>query len=255
MRDEGYTEASLHMWAKMDSPSDYTICMHQTVESCNGTHAEIANVAFSLLRDRYVFCNARLWFYFDGSLWKQDKEALRIRHELSSTLRAAKFVSAGDNVDPSQHRFLKDPGLARAFGNDDTLKMEFVRCLFCAYDHDFCFDMPSVVATDSRAYLADNDSVHLFVNAHVVKIPGSDPSSDPDPDSDPDSSFFTLKEAGALFRSCDFYDNKPRTFKVTLQNLLGVVCHEQKKIKGVNYTNVFMGFRLRWNDDDPQQDQ
>eukprot|EP00798_Chlamydomonas_sp_ICE-L_P001049 gene1049-3917_t len=113
--------------------------------------------------------------------------------------------------------------------------------------------MPPVVATDSRAYLADNDSVHLFVNAHVVKIPVSDPSSDPD--SDPDSSFFTLKEAAALFRSCDFYDNKPRTFKVTLQNLHGVVCHEQKKIKGVNCTNVFMGFRLRWNDDDQQQHQ
>eukprot|EP00798_Chlamydomonas_sp_ICE-L_P009312 gene9312-16444_t len=252
MRDEGYTEASLHMWAKMDSPSEYSIFMHQTVESCNGTHAEIAGMAFSLLTDRYVFCNTRLWFYFDGSVWKQDKEALRIRHELSSTIRAA-FVSAGDNVDPSQHRFLKDPGLARAFGHDDALKMEFVRCLFRAYDHDFCFDMPSAVATDSRAYLADNDSVHLFVNAQVVKIPGSDPSSNPD--SDPDSSFFTLKEAAALFRSCNFYDHKPRTFKVTLQNLLGVVCHEQKKIKGVNCTNVFMGFRLRWNDDDQQQDQ
>ena len=537
MRDEGYTEASLHMWAKMDSPSEYAIFMHQTVESCNGTHAEIADVAFRLLRDRYVFCNTRLWFYFDGSLWKQDKEALRIRHELSSTIRtaflqtahrlraaasisdmdsissvsshhnrdtssppnrmlkiatllqdasfkdrvmkemgelfhdpgfldrldsnpaliaftngvwdlresrfrqtdpddrlsistgfaysphiddaraaqierywscmhpdplrrqyiirtiarqlfgdhgselfhihagqsasasngksrffevlehclggyvlkfgvelltqkqridpgkpmpefatwrgvrilycsepnptetlnsgvmkdltggeaivyrllfsndvhrfrpqfkmhimcnflpqvdgsdpgvqrrvrvlsyASKFVSAGDNVDPSQHRFLKDPGLARAFGNDDALKMEFVRCLFRAYDHDFCFDMPHVVATDSRAYLADNNSVHLFVSAHVVKIPVSDPSFDPG------SSFFTLKEATVLFRSCDFYDHKPRTFKVTLQNLLGVVCHEQKKINGVNCTNVFMGFRLRWNDDEQQQDQ
>eukprot|EP00798_Chlamydomonas_sp_ICE-L_P029203 gene29203-8537_t len=51
MRDEGYTEASLHMWAKMDSPSEYAIFMHQTVESCNGTHAEIADVAFRLLRD------------------------------------------------------------------------------------------------------------------------------------------------------------------------------------------------------------
>eukprot|EP00798_Chlamydomonas_sp_ICE-L_P001074 gene1074-3932_t len=70
------------------------------------------------------------------------------------------------------------------------------------------------------------------------------------PDTDPETSFFTLKNAAALFRSCDFYDHKPRTFKVTLQNLLGVVCHEQKKIKGVNCTNVFMGFRLRWNDEE-----
>ena len=45
---------------------------------------------------------------------------------------------------------------------------------------------------------------------HVVKIP--DP--DPDPDPDPGSSFFTLKDAVALFRSCDFYDHKPRTFKL-----------------------------------------
>ena len=153
-------------------------------------------------------------------------------------------MSAGDNVDQSQHRFLKDPGLARAFGNDDALKMEFVRCLFRAYEHNFCFDMPPPVSNDSRAYLSDNDAVHLFVNAHVIKIP------DPDPDTDPETSFFTLKDAAALFRSCDFYDHKPRTFKVTLQNLLGVVCHEQKKIKGVNCTNVFMGFRLRWNDEE-----
>eukprot|EP00798_Chlamydomonas_sp_ICE-L_P004711 gene4711-18571_t len=175
MRDEGYTEASLHMWAKMDSPSEYAIFMHQTVESCNGTHAEIADVAFRLLRDPPL---------------------------------------------------PQGPGLARAFGNDDALKMEFVRCLFRAYDHDFCFDMPHVVATDSRAYLADNDSVHLFVNA-----------------------------SHRLVSVMRFYDHKPRTFKVTLQNLLGVVCHEQKKINGVNCTNVFMGFRLRWNDDEQQQDQ
>eukprot|EP00798_Chlamydomonas_sp_ICE-L_P031749 gene31749-6947_t len=163
MRDEGYTEASLHMWAKMDSPSEYAIFMHQTVESCNGTHAEIADVAFRLLRDRYVFCNTRLWFYFDGSLWKQDKEALRIRHELSSTIRTA-----------------QDPCLGSEFRSGLLL-------------------------------------LHIERSHRLVSV--------------------------------------MRFLRSQAPDLLGVVCHEQKKINGVNCTNVFMGFRLRWNDDEQQQDQ
>eukprot|EP00798_Chlamydomonas_sp_ICE-L_P012220 gene12220-15351_t len=37
--------------------------------------------------------------------------------------------------------------------------------------------------------------------------------ADMNPSFDPGSSFFTLKEATVLFRSCNFYDNNPRTFK------------------------------------------
>eukprot|EP00798_Chlamydomonas_sp_ICE-L_P009319 gene9319-16450_t len=46
---------------------------------------------------------------------------------------AFEFVSAGDNVDPSQHhRFLKDPGLARAFGHDDALNSRWSSCAACS---------------------------------------------------------------------------------------------------------------------------
>jgi phage/plasmid-associated DNA primase len=40
------------------------------------------------LRDKYVcaLSDGRLWYYFDGSLWKPDKSELRLRHELSTTI-------------------------------------------------------------------------------------------------------------------------------------------------------------------------
>jgi phage/plasmid-associated DNA primase len=93
MREEGLHIGSLHMWAKQDNPNKYLEIMNKRVlkdiKDCNGTHNSIAAITYKILKGRYVCAtaNSKLWYEFNGSLWKEDKEAINLRHELSTTIR------------------------------------------------------------------------------------------------------------------------------------------------------------------------
>lgn len=92
-RKDGMKTGTLHMWAKTDNPFEYKRVMHQRVfldiQRCGGTHNEVAAIAYKLLHGKYVcaLSDGKLWYYFDGSLWKPDKSELRLRHELSTTIK------------------------------------------------------------------------------------------------------------------------------------------------------------------------
>jgi phage/plasmid-associated DNA primase len=93
MEDRGLTIASLHMWARMDSPYEYKTfvnsLVHREVEACNGTHNSVASIAYKVLKGKYVCAtaNGRLWYEFGGTLWQEDKEGIHMRHDLSTTVR------------------------------------------------------------------------------------------------------------------------------------------------------------------------
>jgi len=93
MRDEGLHLGSLHMWAKNDSPYQYKMyknkCVFEEIKHCNGTHNAVASIAHKLLGKSYVCASpsGKLWYKFTGTLWKEDKEALNLRKELSSYVR------------------------------------------------------------------------------------------------------------------------------------------------------------------------
>lgn len=93
LRTNGMKLGSLHMWGKQDDPYEYKKLINQRVykdiHKCGGTHNEVAAIAYKLLRGKYVcaLSDGKLWYYFDGSLWKQDKSELRLRHELSTTIK------------------------------------------------------------------------------------------------------------------------------------------------------------------------
>jgi phage/plasmid-associated DNA primase len=71
--------------------------MYDDIVRCDGSHNAVAAIAHKLLSDRYVCAtpNGKLWYFFDGSLWREDAEAIALRHELSSTVREAVRYSLG----------------------------------------------------------------------------------------------------------------------------------------------------------------
>lgn len=140
----------------------------------------------------------------------------------------AQFVPK-DQVDEANHCYLRDDKFIGEMRGKPEVRMEFLRLLLDAYDHEFQYDMPDVVRRNSMMYLEENDNVFKFVQAHVKKDMNA---------------FFTLKDAKDLFKRSDYNNNKSQTLKNDLQKLLKTCCEEQKKIQGKKYNSVFVGWRL-----------
>jgi phage/plasmid-associated DNA primase len=93
MRDHGLGIGSLHMWARTDNPDSYDEFMNSKVEAdivnCSGTHSSIAEITHKLLKDRYVCVttDSQLWYRYDGNLWVLDSNAIRLRKEISTTVK------------------------------------------------------------------------------------------------------------------------------------------------------------------------
>jgi phage/plasmid-associated DNA primase len=77
----------------LDSPYEYRCIINKRVfediQAANGKHNAIAAIAYKVLQGRFVCAaaNNKLWYEFDGNLWKEDKEAINLRHQLSTTVR------------------------------------------------------------------------------------------------------------------------------------------------------------------------
>jgi phage/plasmid-associated DNA primase len=101
MRPEGKGAGSLCLWAKEDSPMEYRQIMNRRVFSdikdCNGSHNDVARIAAKLLAGLNICAtaNGKLWYTFDGTLWREDPEAIKVRHELSTTVRGQFMATLG----------------------------------------------------------------------------------------------------------------------------------------------------------------
>lgn len=93
MRDTGLQFGSLCMWAKHDSPTEYSKYLNERVfldiKNCNGSHHSIAQIAYKLYNKTFVCVSSKgkLWYRFNGTLWEEDQEAISLRKELSSGLK------------------------------------------------------------------------------------------------------------------------------------------------------------------------
>jgi len=81
--------------------------------------------------------------------------------------------------------------------------------------------------------LNDNDNVGKFVNEHIER--------------DKDS-FVTLKDLKMLYKTSDCFDGQLTTLKVRLERVLGISCIAEKKVQGVKYKNVFLGYKITTGD-------
>ena len=93
MRNDGLRIGTLHLWARQDNPVEYMRFMSERVfedvRDCNGSHFSIATIAHKLYGKRYVCAstNGKMWYHFDGTLWEEDPEGIRIRLEMKFDLR------------------------------------------------------------------------------------------------------------------------------------------------------------------------
>ena len=129
MVNKGLGIGTIHMWAKQDSPYEYKAFLNKRVsmdiENCNGSHNAVAAITYKLLKGRFVCAtaNGKLWYEFTGTLWEEDKEAVRLRHNLSTTVRehflyTMNKISARLSVDDMQSQS----------SNQSALKIQKEKC-------------------------------------------------------------------------------------------------------------------------------
>jgi phage/plasmid-associated DNA primase len=92
MKSHGLGIGSLHYWAKTDNISAYKNIISKSVfndiKNCDGSHRSIADITYKILKQKYVCASGdgKLWYQFDGNLWKIDNSALKIRDDLAITI-------------------------------------------------------------------------------------------------------------------------------------------------------------------------
>lgn len=139
-----------------------------------------------------------------------------------------------DQVDESENKFLRDDNFLYELRDTKEYKMEFLRLLLDNYNHDYQFEMPHCIASNSKEYIEENDNVLKFVQDRIVKVKDS---------------FFTLKQAKEAFKQSEYFNNKIQTLKNDLIKCLKIPCIEQKRINGKKENYVFEGYKLEKNPD------
>ena len=144
------------------------------------------------------------------------------------------FVGA-ELVDESKFMFPIDDTVLLRAAADPALKLAFMHRFLDAYDGAYQFDMPDVIRISSQKYLQDNDTIHQFVQQNLEQAAGC---------------FVTLKnikDRASLLRVT--FDSL-NTLKERMEVLLGTACADQKKISGIKYVNVFVGWRHKAFEDE-----
>ncbi|KAG2487756.1 hypothetical protein HYH03_013601 [Edaphochlamys debaryana] len=175
MRNEGLSIGSLHMWAKRDSPYEYKVLMNGRVnadiKACNGSHNAVAAIAGKLLRGRYTWVTGKVWFEFDGNLWKEDKEAIHLRHELSTTVRdqyiftmnhvtAATMKSPDDDFDRSS-----EATTTASIKADKELSAKLLNIAFRLQDANYKDQRSYVLKTMARQLYGDSGNELFHIHA------------------------------------------------------------------------------------------
>jgi len=137
-------------------------------------------------------------------------------------------------VNEDNHHYMMDNTFFDVLREDTALRMEMLRLFLQSFSSTYSYEMPDVVANNSKVYLDENDSVSKFVAEHIVKQ---------------SQGHFTLAEAKELFKSKDYNSNRENQLKVDLQKHLGVDCLPFKKLGGKSCKNVFMGYSLVYGED------
>ena len=89
-RKGGLNVGSLYYFGQQDNPMEMKNIISKRVTNdlklCDGSHNAIASITYKLLKDEFICATSdgKLWFYFDGNIWKEDKDNLELRRNLSN---------------------------------------------------------------------------------------------------------------------------------------------------------------------------
>ena len=290
MANEGLGIGSLHRWAQLDSPYEYRSFINNRVFSdikvCNGSHNSVANIAHKLLKGRFVCAtaNGKLWYEFDGTLWKEDKAGISLRHQLSTTVRdqfmfTIKRVSSSmcsddmfSDVDSSTTHIhthtthtasmnnqvcdtlLRTASKLQDSGFKDRVMKEmreyfwdknFMKKLPQSVREDNSFLLrPSMLTHDHEYHVEMSDIVRMMNRAMDIEENDAVSKFTSERITRDRDGFFTLKQAKDAFKCSEHYNGKVHTLKYELQKLLKVSCDAQRQINGKKQKNVFHGYAL-----------
>lgn len=86
----GLNIGSLYFFAQQDNPMEMKNIISKRVTNdlklCDGSHNAIASITYKLLKDEFVCATSdgKIWYYFDGNIWREDKDTLELRRKLSN---------------------------------------------------------------------------------------------------------------------------------------------------------------------------
>lgn len=212
------------------SEPDHSECLHTGIVK-DFTGGE--NVCYRLLysNDIVTFKPQFKWHMMCNDPPKLDGTDDGMRRRTRKIDYISKFVSE-DEVDEEDHMYQMDDSIFIELDADDLLKMEFLRLFLEHYSKGFGFEMPDSIRKNCECYLKDNDGVAQFVDDFIVKEENGN---------------FTLKQAKDVFIQQEYYNGRVGTLKSDLEKLLKTVCHNQKRVNGINMRNVYTGYMLRDN--------
>jgi phage/plasmid-associated DNA primase len=146
----------------------------------------------------------------------------------------SRFVDDND-VQEMEFKYRRDTSFFEELKKDDTLKMESLRLLLDYFKKEYEFQMPEVVRENSMIYLDENDGVRKFVTECIKKD---------------EKGAFTLSEAKALFKSKDYCSPaRLGNLKEGLEKELDCKSILVKKVKGKTQRNVYLGYKLVYDND------
>ena len=86
----GLNIGSLYFFGQQDNPMEMKNIISKRVTNdlklCDGSHNAIASITYKLLKDEFICATSdgKLWYYFDGNIWREDKDTLELRRNLSN---------------------------------------------------------------------------------------------------------------------------------------------------------------------------
>jgi len=92
-KGSGLTIASLHFWAKEDSPDQYNEIVNLKVDALKCGHVDIANILYDLYGHEYIHChNINIkktgWFRFNCNKWIFEQDGYTLRGKMKIELKA-----------------------------------------------------------------------------------------------------------------------------------------------------------------------
>ena len=162
MKDEGLHKGTLHMWAKNDNPVEYKAWLNTDIfnetKNCNGSHNSIASISYKLLKDRFVCASAKgkVWYEFNGSGWVEDMEGIRLRKEISSTVKEQFIITENKIAMTQSIDELQSNGSRKTLTQTQQTCMHLLSIAFKMEDRSF---KDNIVA-EMREYFYDKNFIN-----------------------------------------------------------------------------------------------
>jgi putative DNA primase/helicase len=185
---------------------------------------------------RLLFSNIISTLTLQLKLHIYSNEKLKIKGEdggISRRMRVIDYVSRFDEISNEKYNIYKID-----YSLNEKVKLwrgDYMKMLIELYDRDYMYSCPKTILDSSQQYLDDNNDVLKFIRDNLTMTNN-------------DKDYLLLKDLKELYKMNKEYDQiKLKNLKELLQQTMKTIFYERKKINGMDYRMVIIGWKL--NDD------